>query len=140
MSWLSDLEDRQESLEIAHHEVEQAMKDQYLDRADYNTLSGVKSDLEEILGRTQEELELLNADWHLVEERADDICSLLESCIDLLVDAGLAKRGEEMHNPVILTMDDPPEPIADLGEFLNDSVQVWHTVREEAGEMINEGR
>ena len=127
------LTSRKESLENAHHELDNALSDAFIDRGDEQELQKAKNTVENVLYQTESELEVLNADWGQVEASADGILSELEQAAEMLADAGLIEWDEENYvlSPVL---DDEPTALTDARRYIDEALSDWWEVRNAAQE------
>lgn len=135
--WSNAVRTRIESLNAAHHELEQATSDEFIDRDDERRLRSAISDIETAIENAEDELELIDADWETVKEQSQVILQTIEDIATRFKLAGLITHYDE-EDRYIVDVDEPPTFLEDLTNFLNSARWEFLGVIDAASEMLDE--
>lgn len=111
------------------------MNDQFIEGQDRSKLTRSQGNIHEVIDNTEDELEALNADWELVEEKAGLILDILVDAAQMLADGGLAEWDEENYS-LQPALDDEPETIRKVRVYIHHALDDWYEVRNAANEAM----
>lgn len=135
--WFATLEQRQGHLEAALTEMTEA-EDQFLDGVDRDRIDAARSELEDVMSKTREELRLREADWRELETACESALDELVHIAMMLVDADLAAESAAHQTLVSPVGDEPDEDIKHLCAFINDAHSAFYGLRSDVSDMAED--
>ena len=132
--WRRVLKNRRDELDAAHHHIEEA-HDDFLDYEDRDTLDRARAAVEEVIARTDDEIDLADRNWQEVEDHVEEILSLLEDCLETLAEDGLIEYDAEEFR-IEPALDDEPDALREVRFFIEQTHSDYWEVRTAIQENI----
>lgn len=91
--------------------------------------------MQRLRAETQQDVDVILADWELVHDHADTIFDYAIEMGEVFEDAGLV--AEDGHGHWDVVVDNPPDILVELNDFVTRAIDDWYEVRDAAEDMMD---
>lgn len=132
--WADALVRRLDRIDSLQNDIDD-LYDPFMGHEENDAVEAAQDALGRLRAATQRDVDVILVDWSLIESHADDIISYAEEIAEVFVDAGLLEPDGHGHWDV--AVDNPPDILVELNDYLTRTIDDWYEVRNDASDMMD---